>query len=127
MQARSDPIKLALNEFVSKYKGLEKGDEVRLQASAVYNSVKEFAKSPEFDSMSRMEHELRIAVHTAALEADEYPAKHSALVSHVSELESAMEAKAVQEVREKAAKEELKRKASVAGPSSVKKLKGGKK
>jgi len=126
VQARSDPIKLAMNEFVSKYKGLEKGDAVRAQASEVYNSVKEFSRSPEFDQMSRMEHELRIAVHTAALEADEYPGKHSALVSRVSELESAMKAKAVEEVMEKAAKAEQKRKSSVAGPSSAKKHKGGK-
>jgi len=126
LQARSDPIKLAIDEFVSKYRGLEKNDPVRTQAIEVYKSIKEFAKSPEFDQMSRMEHELRIAVHTAAIEADEYPRKHSALVSHVSDLETAMEVKAVQEVREKAAKAEQKRKASVAGPSSAKKPKGGK-
>jgi len=50
-------------------------------------------------------------------------------VSRVSDLESAMEAKVGEsragEVREKAAKAEQKRKASVAGPSSAKKVKGG--
>jgi len=76
-----------------------------------------------------MEHELRFAMHTASLEADEYPSEESAFVSRVSDLESAMEAKVGEsragEVREKAAKAEQKRKASVAGPSSAKKVKGG--
>jgi len=70
---------------------------------------------------------MRIAVHTAALEADEYPSKESALVSRVTELEEAMKQKAVAEVMEKAAKAEQQKRKAVAGPSSAKKQKGGKK
>jgi len=39
-----------MDEFVSKFKALQKGAAVRDQVSAVYKSVKDFAKSPEFET-----------------------------------------------------------------------------